>query len=66
MDEATLVLEGRMNFIIEDETIEAAAGDLVHTPGGAWHTVHNASDAPAVLFNFRGGALPSRTEWRDA
>ena len=49
-----------------DETIEASAGDLVHTPGGTWHTVHNASGAPAVLFNFRGGALPSRTEWRDA
>ncbi len=65
MDEATLVLEGRMNFVIEEETIEARAGDLVHTPGGAWHTVHNASDAPAVLFNFRGGALPSRTEWRE-
>ncbi len=66
MDEATLLLKGNMNFIIEDETIEASAGDLVHTPGGAWHTVHNASDAPAVLFNFRGGALPSKTEWRDA
>ncbi len=66
IDEGTLVLEGRMNIIIEDETIEASVGDLVHTPGGAWHTVHNASDAPATLFNFRGGSLPSRTEWRDA
>ena len=66
MDEATLVLEGRINFITEGERIEAARGDLVHTPGGARHTVHNASNAPAVLFNFRGGSLPSRTEWRDA
>ena len=65
MDEATLVLEGRMNFITEGETIEASRGDLVHTPGGVWHTVHNASGAPATLFNFRGGALPSKTEWRD-
>lgn len=64
MDEATLVLEGRMNFIVEEETIEASAGDLVHVPGGVWHTVHNAGGAPAALFNFRGGALPSRTEWR--
>ena len=66
IDEGTLILEGRMNIIIEGETIEASRGDLVHTPGGAWHSVHNASDAPAVLFNFRGGALPSKTEWRDA
>ena len=66
IDEGTLVLEGRMNFIIEGETIEASRGDLVHTPGGAWHSVRNASDAPALMFNFRGGALPSKTEWRDA
>ncbi len=65
MDEATLVLKGSMNFIMEGETIEASSGDLVHTPGGAWHTVENASDASVLLFNFRGGALPSKTEWRD-
>lgn len=65
MDEGTLLLSGRMRFVIEGETIRASAGDLVHTPGGAWHTVENESGAPALLFNFRGGALPSRTEWRD-
>lgn len=64
LDEGTLVLRGEITYEIEGEAIAAGPGDLVHVPGGAWHSVKNTGGEDCVLFNFLGGKLPVRTEWR--
>jgi mannose-6-phosphate isomerase-like protein (cupin superfamily) len=44
-DEFSLVLEGRMGVVSDDEEVEAGAGDLVRKPRNAWHTFWNAGDS---------------------
>ncbi len=65
MDEASFLVrgEGKMIFHIDGEDIEASEGDLIHIPGGSWHHVNRISDGDLVVLNFRGGDLPSATEW---
>jgi len=65
VDEATLVLRGRVLFHIDGEEFEAGAGDLVHLPGGAWHCIENTGEEELLLFSFLGGRLPCATEWKD-
>ncbi len=65
MDEAAFFVEGegRMLFHIDDEVVEAGAGDLIHIPGGAWHYVERVKEGRLIVLNIRGGRLPSTTEW---
>ncbi len=48
-DEFSLVLEGRVWFVVEGEEHVAEVGDLVFKPRGEWHTFFNAADEPARL-----------------
>jgi quercetin dioxygenase-like cupin family protein len=48
-DEFSLILEGRVWFIANDEEHIAEEGDLVFKPRGEWHTFFNASGEPARL-----------------
>lgn len=48
-DEFSLIVEGRVWFVVEDEEYVAAVGDLVFKPRGEWHTFFNASNAPARM-----------------
>ncbi len=65
MDEAALIArgEGCLHFHIDGEDIEAREGDLIHIPGGAWHRVRRVSKGGLSVLNFRGGKLPSLTQW---
>lgn len=46
-DEAWYVLEGRLAFQIEDEVVEAGAGQVVIVPSGKAHTYWNPSPEEA-------------------
>ena len=46
-DEAFIVLDGEMTFLIDGETHLAPAGSVVFIPRGVPHTFWNAGDAPA-------------------
>lgn len=46
-DEAFIVLDGEMTFLIDGETHIAPAGSVVFIPRGVPHTFWNAGDAPA-------------------
>lgn len=48
-DEFSLVLEGRVWFVVNDEEHVAEVGDLVFKPRGEWHTFFNAATEPARL-----------------
>jgi mannose-6-phosphate isomerase-like protein (cupin superfamily) len=45
-DEAWYVLEGRLGFTLDDETVEAGPGSAVIAPRGVRHTFWNASEGP--------------------
>lgn len=44
MDKVYQVVEGRGQFLLEDETLEMAAGDLLVAPEGVPHGVRNTGD----------------------
>lgn len=46
-DEAFIVMEGEMTFLIDGQTHLAPAGSVVLIPRGVLHTFWNASDSPA-------------------
>jgi quercetin dioxygenase-like cupin family protein len=46
-DEAFIVLDGEMTFLIAGKTHLAPAGSVVFIPHGVLHTFWNASDSPA-------------------
>lgn len=48
-DEFSLIMEGRVWFVANDEEHVAEVGDLVFKPRGEWHTFFNAADEPARL-----------------
>ncbi len=48
-DEFSLILEGRVWFVVNGEEHVAGVGDLVFKPRGEWHTFFNAGDEPARL-----------------
>lgn len=43
-DEAWYVLEGSLGFLIDDETVQAEAGELVYVKKGQSHTYWNTAD----------------------
>jgi quercetin dioxygenase-like cupin family protein len=46
-DEAFYILDGTLQFVIEDESFTATAGDYVHIRRGRRHAFRNDSQAPA-------------------
>jgi quercetin dioxygenase-like cupin family protein len=58
MDESFYVLEGRMNFLIGEKRIVAAAGDFFHIPPGLAHAFWNTSEEPArMIVTFSPGGF---------
>ncbi len=47
-DDVFYVIEGTMDFFVDDRWIEAPAGSFVLVPGGTTHTFKNSSDHPRV------------------
>jgi quercetin dioxygenase-like cupin family protein len=43
-DEYSVVLEGRLGVLLENDVIHANPGDVVFKPRGQWHTFWNAGD----------------------
>jgi quercetin dioxygenase-like cupin family protein len=50
-EETFVVHEGRVNFTVDDQTIEAEAGQIVIAPPGSAHKFVNVGDAPAHMTN---------------
>ena len=50
-EETFVVHEGRLSFTVDDQTIEAGAGQIVIAPPGSAHKFVNLGDAPAHLTN---------------
>jgi mannose-6-phosphate isomerase-like protein (cupin superfamily) len=48
-DEYSYILEGRVGFVLGEETFEAGPGDFVRKPRGIPHTFFNGTDEPARL-----------------
>ena len=48
-EEATLVVEGNIEAVLDGETRTLGPGDLLLAPAGAKHTVTNQSDKPAKV-----------------
>jgi len=57
-EQITIVLTGKVIFTGEKEGKTATAGDIVHTPAGAYHTVSALEDS-IVLDIFS----PARADW---
>ena len=51
-EEAFYVIEGEIDFQIEDRTERARAGDFLHVPSDAPHGFHGASGTPARMLVF--------------
>ncbi|MDA0998912.1 MAG: cupin domain-containing protein [bacterium] len=63
MDEIYLVAEGEAHLHGDIGGVDVKKGDVVHIPGGAWHNTENRSKKRLLLFNIRGGRMPSSSEW---
>ena len=50
-EETFVVHEGRVRFTVDDQTIEAEAGQIVIAPPGSAHTFVNVGDAPVHMTN---------------
>jgi mannose-6-phosphate isomerase-like protein (cupin superfamily) len=50
-DDVFFMLEGTMNFLVDDEWVEAPAGSFVLVPGGVTHTFENRGDTRAGALN---------------
>ena len=48
-EEATLVVEGNIEAVLDGETRILGPGDLLLAPAGAKHTITNQSDKPATV-----------------
>ena len=49
VDEALYVLEGEVEFLLEDRTIPAGAGSCVYAPRGILHTWTNVGSSPSRM-----------------
>jgi quercetin dioxygenase-like cupin family protein len=49
-DEYSFVLEGRLAALLGDEVVNGEVGDLIIKPRDQWHTLRNAGDEPARIF----------------
>jgi len=59
-EEATLVLEGNIEAVLEGETRILGPGDLLLAPAGAEHTITNQSDKPARVLAIYPATTPER------
>ncbi len=59
-EEATLVLEGNIEAVLEGETRILGPGDLLLAPAGAEHTISNQSDKPARVLAIYPATTPER------
>ena len=59
-EEATLVVEGNIEAVLEGETRTLGPGDLLLVPAGAKHTITNRSDKPAKVLAIYPSAYPER------
>ncbi len=69
-DDVFYVLEGTMDFLVDDEWISAPRGTFVLVPGGATHDFRNSGDAPAGALNLGApggfeGQMPAIVEYFD-
>ena len=67
-DDAFYVIEGTMDFLVDDEWIEAPKGSFVLVPGGVTHDFKNSHDVRAGALNIGvpGGFeshMPQIVEW---
>ena len=59
-EEATLVVEGNIEAVLEGETRILGPGDLLLAPAGAAHTLTNQSDKPAKVLAIYPTITPER------
>ena len=59
-EEATLVLEGNIEAVLEGETRILGPGDLLLAPAGAKHTITNQSNKPAKVLAIYPTTNPER------
>ena len=59
-EEATLVMEGEIEAVLEGETRILGPGDILLAPVGAIHTVTNQSDEPAKVLAIYPTIYPER------
>ncbi len=60
-DETFYVLEGEVEFLLGEDTIEAGAGSCAYAPRGTLHTFKNVGTSPSriCLFLIRAGSRGS-------
>ena len=63
MDEGYLIQQGRGVMKIDGEAFEVRAGDILLGKRGGYHDMENTGDEDIIESNFRGGKLPSITNW---
>jgi quercetin dioxygenase-like cupin family protein len=61
-EETFIVQEGAVVFTIDDQTVEAHAGQIVVVPAGAPHGFRGASDAPLRQVSIHPAPV-METEW---
>lgn len=66
MDEIYLIVEGEAHLLGDIGGVDVKKGGVVHIPGGSWHNTENRGKERLVLFNIRGGQMPSTSEWAQA
>ena len=59
-EEATLVMEGEIQAVLEGETRVLGRGDVLLAPAGAKHTITNQSDEPAKVLAIYPTTNPER------
>ena len=59
-EEATLVMEGEIEAVLEGETRILGPGDILLAPAGAKHTITNESDEPAKVLAIYPTTNPER------
>ncbi|MDA0264344.1 MAG: cupin domain-containing protein [Chloroflexi bacterium] len=59
-EEATLVVEGQIEAVLDDETRTLMPGDLLLAPTGVKHTITNRSDKPARVLAIYPTTAPER------
>jgi len=66
-DELFVVTEGTMDFLLDDEWIEAPRGTFLLIPAGVTHDFANRSDEAATAFNvfIPGGFEASFKSWAE-
>jgi quercetin dioxygenase-like cupin family protein len=61
-EEAFYVLDGEIEFFLDDETVLGRPGSFVHMPGGVSHTFGNTVPTPSRLLIIHAPAMDSYFE----